>query len=218
METITKNFWKLFQFDNRIKDELANFFSITDGFLWRRDLTRIVAIQIPVPQKGHFDYSMREIAKATIKKMDIKEDMKIEVETTEGKVLLEPMQRTQPNSLKVALRKNQEFRNEVTFDLKELKRIMMICEQKWLMDKEEDPKIIFDFNVGKIKMPQREEEFDIPFVGEPEKKDFDVSYSFYLMKDMLYNKFKDTISLRISEFYTIIQYEEQAYGVLMHCQ
>lgn len=209
-------FWKMFQFENRVRDELAHYFSITDGFLWRRDVTRMVVCYLSNVNQGHYDYDYRPLHKADIKTFSIQPDMKIEVSTSEGNIILEPQKKTLPNTLKFILRKNQEFNTEMKMDANELKRILLVCEQKWMMEKEEDPKIIFDLKNNQILMKDREEQFDIPILEEKKKNSNEITYSFHLLKDMVYNKYKEDIFFRFSDYYTVIEYEKNIYSSIMH--
>lgn len=218
MENIQKNFFKLFQFENRIKDELANYFSITDGFLWRRDLTRMVAMKIAEDVTGHYDYDFRDIGRETIKKIEVGKEMELHLETSERKIVLQPLQKTKPFTLQYVLRSEQEFETEVSMSVKTLKQVLMICEQKWMLEKEEDPKIIFDFNEGTIKMKDREEVFSMPVEEVRKKNDVKIIYSFHLLKDMIYNKYKEYIFFRISKHYSVLEYEKNIYGAIMHAQ
>lgn len=218
MEDKNKNFYKLLQFENRIKDELANYVSITNGFLWRRDLTRMVAMKMEENMTGHFDYSFRDIGKEPIQEIKLGEKNELYIKTGEQNLVLQPIEKTKPYTLQHVLRKEQDFHTEVEMPIKALKQILMICEQKWMMEKEEDPKIIFDFAEGTINMQGREEVFSMPIGKERKKSDRKIIYSFLLLKDMMYNKHKEYIFFRISNDYTVLEYEKNIYGAIMHAQ
>lgn len=208
---------KLLSFDNRIKDELATIVSYTDGFLWRRDLTRLVACRLANKQTGHTDFVVGDVLiKQHVKAIELNEKGELSIQTSAGEEVFEPVVQTRPDSLRYTLRKDQSFLEEYHVLVKPLKNILHICEQKWILEKVEEPKIIFDFQQGCIRMQNREEVFPIPFQEKKKTTQTKIIYNFHLLKDMMYNKQKEDIFFRISEQYTVFEYGEDVYGVLMH--
>jgi len=209
------------QFPNRMKDELGTYLSFTNGWLWRRDSAHLFAIHLTDNHTGHADYEWGEqLQHAMIEDINVNEDLNLEVQFKGDTPVKQfaPHKKTKADTLKFALRKDHSFHHEYAFHVAKLKTILMIMEQKWEIEDEKEPKLIFDFKAQKIKMEHREEEFDFPADEKMENKEGRYCYSFYFFKDMIYNKFKQYIFFRISDKYTILEYDKNVIGMLMHAQ
>jgi len=209
------------QFPNRMKDELGNYLSLTNGWLWRRDSAHLFAVRLTDNHTGHADYEWQEqVNQATLEDIGVDADLNLKL-TFKGDSSVKqftPCVKTKTDTLQFAIKKDHTFHHEYAFHVAKLKTILMIMEQKWEIEDEKEPKLIFDFDKQKIKMENREEEFDFPIDEKMEKKEGRYCYSFYFFKDMIYNKFKQYIFFRISDKYTILEYDKNVMGMLMHAQ
>jgi len=218
MDDALKRFLPLLQFENRMKDITANYISITDDYLWRRDSARLVAIKLPQSINGHFDYECKEFSQKYIKELAIQKDNSIKLKTHEETQVLKPVYKTNPNTIKYMLGRQNEAKVDVELDRKRLKEILLILEQKCEMSKQQDPKLIFNFDGNEIFIQGREEFFELPIVEKKKNNKGIFSYSFYLLKDMIYNKYKENIFFSIFDHFVVLSYPDNAWGVLMGCR
>ncbi|PGK51510.1 hypothetical protein CN918_27350 [Priestia megaterium] len=217
MEEKIKRFLPLLQFENRLRDITANYVSITDGYLWRRDVTRLVALKLPYEITGHYDYEIREISQKQIKDITVQKDHVVKLKTQDGNETVRPVDATSPATLNYMLQQKEEVCVQVELERKRMKEIMLILEQKCGTSKNTDPKIIFNFEGNEIFIKDRNEVFEIPIVKTTKNNQGIYAYSFYLLKDMIYNNYKENIFFSIFEKYVKLDFPDEAWGVLMGC-
>ena len=217
MDEKLKQFLPLLQFNNRLKDVTANYISITNQYLWRRDAARLVAFKLPQKISGHFDYEIKDISQKQIKNLIFQKNQALTLQTYGETYTVKPEDKTIPSTLNYMLQQKEEASVQVEMDRKRLKEIMLILEQKCGISNHADPKIVFNFEGNEIFIKDRTDVFEIPITKSIKNNEGIFAYSFYLLKDVIYNNYKENIFFSIFDNYMKLTFSEDAWAVLMGC-
>lgn len=215
-------FLQLFFFENRLKDELADYAVISGKYLFRRDSTRLVAYEMPDSEERTFHYPIVSLETEGYDGVQFKDRQNLSFKKGEKEDVLEPVEVSYGVG-SMQLLATTEFDFEVKVEAKSVVRALLAIQRKVLnQDIDLEKAVIgFDFSNNKLTVDLPEERFEALVKGNfeevPEKTV--VYYSYLLFKDFLQNanSFSKEVAISVkAPLFTVIQYTDLVKGVLAH--
>lgn len=214
-----KQVFSLLLFPNRNNEKLADYLSVTNQFIWRRDSHRLVAFHLE-NKTDDWDYSIEEL-KDLNDVVNLKIDDKgiLSFITKETVNTLSPVEKVfDSNSLQTLFEKNHQTEFEIPG--KELSRQLSILQRKVSSSslEIENTTIVLDLKNKTISLKELNEKKSIS-ISLKKGNDLTISYSFAYFRDLLINsnKFDEMILFKCHlPYFTAIRYDKNLYAVLTH--
>lgn len=214
-------FLNVFLFENRKEDKRADFFSITDQYIWRRDEHKLIAYRFDEKVGGNYNYSIEQINEVRrVEKLTIYEEGIIELEERKEikKIYPDTEIPLEPNSLKLLSIQKWDTIFQIPSDFL-TKQLSLAQNRLNSVGKDIETAEInidienFEFSIeGEVKK-------QMPLVLMQKEKNKPIYYSFSDFKDVLINaiQFDKMIEFKVKyPYFTMVKLNEQIFAILTH--
>lgn len=219
-------FNNLLFFENRLKDDKADYISVTDQYLWRRDSSRLVSFKLDEKVKKNINYRLEDYKEAfededkKPKKLIVNEKGEMVITFEKKKKMIKPITvNMKPYSLKTLY--YEEFTKEYVIESKKIMKYLLMVQRKIMKGKQNinDLTIIVDAKQGTISIPEIKDEKKIDIQASNDEKEYEFHYPYPFFKEFLINasQLSKEITFKVNgSYFSIIEYNDRIKAVLNH--